>query len=44
MSQIFGGITIDDTYTDSTISGTPIIIRVDIDGTPHYFKAYPTKV
>lgn len=32
------------TYADATLSGTPIIIRIDIGGTPYYFKAYPTKV
>lgn len=32
------------TYADATLSGTPIIIKVDIGGTPYYFKAYPTKV
>jgi len=31
------------TYADATLSGAPIIVKVDIGGTPYYFKAYPTK-
>ena len=28
---------------DATLSGTPRIIEIDIDGTPYYTKVYPTK-
>jgi len=28
---------------DATLSGTPRVLSVLIDGTPYYFKAYPTK-
>ena len=30
-------------YDDAVLSGTPRIVEIDIDGTPYYFKVYPTK-
>jgi hypothetical protein len=28
---------------DATLSGAPVVMTVNSDGTPYYFKAYPTK-
>jgi hypothetical protein len=28
---------------DATLSGTPKLVKIDIDGVPYYFKVYPTK-
>ena len=30
-------------HVDATLSGTPKIIEIDIDGTSYYAKVYPTK-
>jgi len=30
-------------HADTTLSGTPKVLQINIDGTPYYFKAYPTK-
>lgn len=30
-------------HVDSTLSGTPIVIEIDDNGTPYYFKVYPNK-
>lgn len=35
---------IPNSIADTTLSGTPkILTHIDTDGTPYYFKAYPTK-
>lgn len=30
-------------YGDAALSGTPVILKIDVSGTPYYWKVYPTK-
>ena len=30
-------------YTDAALSGTPVILKIVVSGTPYYWKVYPTK-
>lgn len=27
---------------DATVGGTPLLVKIDIGGTPYWFKVYPT--